>query len=216
MEVLKFELFSPCATFRVPFSIKGIETYPLPPYSTIIGLIYTSLGRKWKREERFSVSVQGKFETIFRDYIRFRKYNTKDKELETLPLQVPRLYKLHCIVHIHSENKELLKEFEEGLKRPKVYPFLGGGEYPVFIKSVKILEASVQRKEGEIEYSAFVPKSKKGIFPEITGIHFRIPYFCERKNGERECEWTDVYYFQRGTVYEGEVILDEEGTPIWI
>ncbi|WP_461828944.1 type I-B CRISPR-associated protein Cas5b [Aquifex sp.] len=215
MEVLKFELSSPCATFRVPFSIKGIETYPLPPYSTIIGLIYTCLGRKWEGE-KFSVSVQGNFEAIFRDYIRFRKYNKKDKELETLPLQVPRLYKLNCVVHIYSENNELLKEFEEGLKKPKVYPFLGGGEYPVFINNVKILKASVQETEGETEYSAFVPINKKSIFLETAGIHFRIPYFCTRKEGERECEWVDVYYFQRGTLYEGEIILDEEGTPVWI
>ncbi|HIP42890.1 MAG TPA: type I-B CRISPR-associated protein Cas5 [Aquifex aeolicus] len=99
MELLKFELFTKCSTFRVPLSIKGIETYPLPPYSTIIGLLYTAIGRKWK-DKRFSISVQGNYDSIFRDYLRLKKYNRKDKKLETLPLQIPRLYNLKCIVHI--------------------------------------------------------------------------------------------------------------------
>jgi len=61
--------------------MKGIEIYPLPPYSTIIGLIYKAMGRKWNGEH-FQISIQGDYETIFRDYIWFKKYNLKKKELE--------------------------------------------------------------------------------------------------------------------------------------
>jgi len=81
MKVLKFEIFTPLAVFKTPFSIKGFETFPLPPYSTVIGLLYTALGRKY-RGEKFQISVQGKYEVLFRDYQTFRKYNRKDRKIE--------------------------------------------------------------------------------------------------------------------------------------
>jgi CRISPR-associated protein Cas5t len=40
MECLRVKLYTPTGIFKNPLSIKGIEVYPLPPYSTIIGLIY--------------------------------------------------------------------------------------------------------------------------------------------------------------------------------
>jgi len=217
MELLKFELFSKCSTFRVPLSIKGIETYPLPPYSTIIGLLYTAIGRKWEGE-KFSISVQGNYDSIFRDYLGLKKYNRdkKKKKLETLPLQIPRLYNLRCIVHISSEDRGLLEEFKKGLESPEVYLFLSGGEYPVLVKNVKILRGNFKCAEGETRYSIYVPEEKKNLIWERWGIHLRIPRFCKRVKGERECEWVDVYYFSKGAYYEGEILIDEEGTPVWL
>ncbi|MDQ7083112.1 MAG: type I-B CRISPR-associated protein Cas5b [Aquificota bacterium] len=112
--LLKFELFSPCATFKAPLSLKGIETYPLPPPSTIIGLLYTAVGRRWEGE-KFSLSIQGVYESVFRDYIRMRKYNRKDKELSPLPLEVPRLYNFRALIHVRAE-RSLLEEFMTALR----------------------------------------------------------------------------------------------------
>ncbi|GAB6065978.1 type I-B CRISPR-associated protein Cas5b [Aquifex pyrophilus] len=212
MRVLKFELFSPCATFKTPFSIKGVETYPLPPYSTIIGLLYTALGRKWKGE-RFRLSVQGNHESVFRDYVSLKKYNYKDKELEKVPLEIPRLYNLTVKVHVQGE-EELLKEFKKALEQPRVYLFLSGGEYPVLVKDIKLLEAEKRYIEEELLYSAFIP-AKEDISLYSKGIYYRIPYFC-RFEEERECEWAEVYYYQKGTDFEGEVFVDEEGEPLWL
>ncbi|RLJ70701.1 CRISPR-associated Cas5t family protein [Hydrogenivirga caldilitoris] len=213
MECLKFEVFSPSATFKTPFSLKGIETYPLPTYSTIIGLLYTALGRKYGGE-KFSISVQGDYETLFRDYIRFRKYNKKDKKFETLPLEVPRLFRLRSIVHILGE-EQLLKTFKEALEKPSVFLSFGGGEYPVLVKNPRILKLEERFLESELKYSAYVPdRLRKALYGE--GIVFRIPSFYRIENNERMWNWETVYYFPKGTLLEGKLLSDEEGDTVWV
>ena len=212
MECLKFELYSPCATFKTPFSLKGIETYPLPPYSTVIGLLYTALGRKWEGEE-FSISVQGDCEALFRDYIRFRKYNRKDKELEVLPLEVPRLYNLCCVVHVLAE-KKLIEKFTDALQKPKAYLFLGGGEYPVLVKNPRMVEVKEEEVELEIKRSAFVPEDKIYLFDQ-TGIPFRLPSFYE--DGEdKTYQWAQVYFLPKLSIVEGRLFVDREGDIVWV
>ncbi len=212
MECLKFELYSPCATFKTPFSLKGIETYPLPPYSTVIGLLYTALGRKWEGEE-FSISVQGDYEAIFRDYIRFRKYNRKDKEIAVLPLEVPRLYNLRCVVHLLGEG-EIIGDFVRALQKPKVYLFLGGGEYPVWIKSPRRVEVEEREVELETPYSAFVPESKYRLFDQ-TGVPFRLPSFYE-EGEEKTYRWEQVYFLPKSSIVEGRLLVDREGDVVWV
>jgi len=213
MRCLKFELFSPCATFKTPFSLKGIETYPLPPYSTIIGLIYTALGRKWNGES-FSISIQGDYETLFRDYMRFRKYNTKGRVLEMLPLEVPRLFRLRCIVHVVGEER-LLEEFKKGLEKPASYLFISGGEHPVLVRYPRILEVVKQEVDIEIKHSAYVPE-ERGSYLWSRGIYFRIPYFCKYEEGEKVFNWKGVYYIPKGSDYSGEAFMDEEGEILWV
>ena len=217
MKVLKFELFTLSGIFKTPFSIKGIETYPLPPYSTIIGLLYTALGRKWQGES-FGISVQGNYRAVFRDYIRFRKYNFKDKALEALPLEVPVLYGLRLLVHIKGE-EALLQEFESSLKKPSVYLYLSGGEYPVKIGSVGWVEVERKRvRELYLPYSAFVPAelySGLQVYPQ--GVFYMLPGFL-KAGSVREHHWVEAYYVQRDTVVEeGELYIEKEGgTPLWL
>ena len=135
MECLRVKLYTPTGIFKNPLSIKGIEVYPLPPYSTIIGLVYRAMGRKWNGEY-FQISIQGDYQAIYRDYVWFKKYNFDKKKLGRLPLQVPILYNLWLLIHIKA-SEELLNEIENGLKEPKELLFLSGGEYPVKVEEVK-------------------------------------------------------------------------------
>ncbi|MFZ8805750.1 MAG: type I-B CRISPR-associated protein Cas5b, partial [Candidatus Calescibacterium sp.] len=187
MECLKLKLYSPVGIFKNPLSMKGIEIYPLPPYSTIIGLIYKAMGRKWNGEY-FQISIQGDYETIFRDYIWFKKYNLREKELEKLPLQVPVLYNLKLIIHISAE-ENLLSEIENALKNPKELLFLSGGEYPVKIeevKRVKYQERKVSEDDSvELKYNAYIPDEllkERKISTTNNGILFNLSYFYENQN----------------------------------
>ncbi|MEM4592761.1 MAG: type I-B CRISPR-associated protein Cas5b [Sulfolobales archaeon] len=217
MKCLRFELFTHTGIFKTPFSIKGIETYPLPPYSTIIGLLYTALGRKWQGET-FDISIQGSHEAIFRDYVRFRKYNFKDKALETLPLEVPILYNLRLIIHLRGD-EDLLGEFERALKRPYVYLYLSGGEYPVKVLGAKFVELEKMRIDFiELDRSAYVPVDlHRKLIVSPSGILYLMPAFL-KKGPNREHHWTQVYYLQKGTVVEeGIVFVDKEGGfPVWL
>ncbi len=219
MRALRFELFTPTGIFKTPFSLKGIETYPLPPYSTIIGLLYTAVGRKWQQGEEFQISIQGKHQALFRDYVRFRKYNKKNKVLETVPIEVPILYQLKLIVHIYGEDG-LLREFAEGLRKPKTYLYLSGGEYPVKIQKLDFVELEERKvEELKLEWSAFIPRDRYGelsIFP--SGTLYLLPAFLKKESRLREHNWIEAYYLQSGTVIEkGKVLLEVKGgLPVWL
>jgi len=221
MECLKLKLYSPVGIFKNPLSMKGIEIYPLPPYSTIIGLIYKAMGRKWNGEY-FQISIQGDYETIFRDYIWFKKYNLREKELEKLPLQVPVLYNLKLIIHISAE-ENLLSEIENALKNPKELLFLSGGEYPVKIeevKRVKYQERKVSEDDSvELKYNAYIPDEllkERKISTTNNGILFNLSYFYENQNKPKTYLWINSRYFQKGTLIYGDLLVDDDEDPLFL
>jgi CRISPR-associated protein Cas5t len=221
MECLRVKLYTPTGIFKNPLSIKGIEVYPLPPYSTIIGLIYRAMGRKWNGEH-FQISIQGDYQAIYRDYVWFKKHNFKDKELGRLPLQVPILYNLWLLIHIKA-SEELLNEIENGLKEPKELLFLSGGEYPVKVeevKRVKCLEKFFSEEDSiKLNYHTYVPKEfKEKISSSGTGegILFSLAYFYKNSQKPKTYSWIDAYYLQKGTEIYGSLILDEDNNPVFL
>lgn len=74
MKILKLKLFQEDACYRKPFSFKISETYPLPPYSTIIGMLHNILDAKTGEVYRFNISIQGDYESIYNDYTHMRKF----------------------------------------------------------------------------------------------------------------------------------------------
>lgn len=221
MECVRVKLYTPTGIFKNPLSVKGIEIYSLPPYSTIIGLIYRAMGRKWNGEY-FGISVQGDYETIYRDYVWFKKYNFDKKKLDKLPLQVPILYNLQLLIHIKA-SEELLKEIESGLKEPKELLFLSGGEYPVKVeevKRVKCFEKFFSEEDNiTLNYHAYIPKEfKERISFSGTGegILFSLSYFYRNPQKPKTYSWIDVYYFQKGTEIYGSLILDEDNNPVFL
>jgi CRISPR-associated protein Cas5t len=221
MECLRVKLYTPTGIFKNPLSIKGIEVYPLPPYSTIIGLIYRAMGKKWNGES-FQISIQGDYQAIYRDYVWFKKYNFEDKELDKLPLQVPILYNLSLLIHIKAD-EELLKEIESGLKEPKELLFLSGGEYPVKVeevKRVKCLEKFFSEEDNiTLSYHAYIPKEfKERISFSGTGegILYSLSYFYKNSQKPKTYSWIDAYYFPKGTEIYGSLILDEDNHPVFL
>ena len=43
MKILKLKLYQETACYKKPFATKVAETYPLPPYSTVIGMFHKIL-----------------------------------------------------------------------------------------------------------------------------------------------------------------------------
>jgi len=221
MECLRVKLYTPTGIFKNPLSIKGIEVYPLPPYSTIIGLIYRAMGRKWNGEY-FQISIQGDYQAIYRDYVWFKKHNFKDKELGRLPLQVPILYNLWLLVHIKA-SEEILNEIESGLKEPKELLFLSGGEYPVKVEEVKRVKCFEKRLSEEetitLNFNAYIPKEFKekiSLSGTGKGILFSFSYFYKDSQKPKTYSWIDAYYFQKGTEIYGSLILDEDNNPVFL
>src|SRR5699024_7486150 len=66
MKVLRIKVFQETACYTKPFANKVAETYPLPPYSTVKGLIHAILDVDGLIP--FSLSIQGDFESQIIDY----------------------------------------------------------------------------------------------------------------------------------------------------
>ena len=79
MKALRLDLFQETACYREPFAIKISETYPLPPYSTINGLLHRILDAKEYIPMR--ISIQGDYESLVNEYqtTYFYKKNTVTK-----------------------------------------------------------------------------------------------------------------------------------------
>jgi len=218
MECLRVKLYTPTGIFKNPLSIKGIEVYPLPPYSTIIGLIYRAMGRKWNGEY-FQISIQGDYQAIYRDYVWFRGDSLGDKE-DKLPLQVPILYSLEFLVHVKAENG-LLEDIERALKEPKELLFLSGGEYPVKVqevKRVKCLEKFLSEENCiKLNYNAYIQRELlENIGTSDKGILFSLSYFYKNSQKPKTYFWIDAYYFQKGTEIYGSLIFDEDNNPVFL
>jgi CRISPR-associated protein Cas5t len=223
MECLRVKLYTPVGIFKTPLSIKGIETYPLPSYSTVIGLIYSAMGRKWNGEY-FQISIQGDYKALFRDYVWFKKYESKEKTVQH-PLQVPILYDLHLLIHIRAD-EDLLSEIEKGLREPETLLFLSGGEFLVKIeevKRVKYYEKIVSRKdEFLLKYNVYIPSEvvKDLSFSRTDegaeqGILYTLPYFYKNLEKPRIFSYVEVYYFLKGTQVYGPLMFDEDGDVIF-
>lgn len=95
MPILRLQICQPQAHYRVPFTFQRRHTYPIPPYSTIIGFLcnacgiddqekeYKTNGQSVKLYEiikSLKISIAGKFETKTTEMIWFRNLNKKAHE----------------------------------------------------------------------------------------------------------------------------------------
>lgn len=221
VEILRVRIFQPKACYTTPLSVKGIETYPLPPYSTIRGMIYNAMGRKYKEGDEIDFSIQGRYSSIYRDYWNAVKFGSTGKEKK--PLEVPTLNYVELIIHIKSN---ILNEIEEAIKKPKIYLSLGRMEDLIKIWECKKVNLETLNLNNLFEkpivssYSAYIPKERAEELG-LSGIPYRLNYFYEIKGDYRIFTKTkDVYYVDAPYVIErGKILIDnlgDEKCPVWI
>lgn len=84
MEVLLVSGKGLINSFRLPEFHTYHKTLPLPPKTTVAGMIGAALGLspeevndQWLRSDRFQVGVRGRFKSLISDLWQYRKYTTK-------------------------------------------------------------------------------------------------------------------------------------------
>lgn len=132
MSVLKLRLYQETVSYTKPFAFKVGETYPLPPYSTVLGLLHRVLQAKEYHE--MAISIQGTYGSKFQDYR--TTYFYKKKNVTTMPINIHYLYDIELVIHVDA-NKELLEILYERLQSPCEFYSLGRREDLVQIREVK-------------------------------------------------------------------------------
>ena len=175
MKAIKLIARQTLASYRKPSSMQIKETYPLPPYSTVIGMVHAACG--YQEYIDMEISIQGSYYSKVNElYTRYEfnpgfyvkdwrhpiKIDSKEEKSTGItvgPANIELLTDVNLVIHIVPKNEEKLDEIYEGLKNPKEYLSLGRREDLLIIEKVKKveIEEKVLEKDYKLNQDAYVP-----------------------------------------------------------
>ena len=181
MKAIRFVIEQELVNYKVPTSFQLKESYPLPPYSTVIGMIHSMCG--FLEYQPMKISVQGKYHSKVNDlYTRYEfkpgmRYEAKRHQLEVGGFGIGKgvataelLSEVEVMIHVIPEDETLITKIIEGICQPLEYPSLGRREDLAIIKDVVCVEVDKRMIERDSElsngYSAFIP-DVKNLFDQI-------------------------------------------------
>ena len=207
MKAIRLKIFQNLVNYKLPTSFQLKETYPLPPYSTVIGMVHNAC--EFTEYVPMRVSVQGKYHSKVNDLMtryEFKPGMNFDKSRHQLNVDgfgigrgvstVELLSEVELLIHIVPENQEFVEEICEKLTYPHEYLSLGRREdLIVFGELPKIVEVEETELEEDLSiknsYSAYIPieilkeeavkiGSKEGV--KISGTVYKLTKDYEIKN----------------------------------
>ena len=207
MKAIRLKIFQNLVNYKLPTSFQLKETYPLPPYSTVIGMVHNAC--EFTEYGPMKGSVQGKYHSKVNDLMtryEFKPGMNFDKSRHQLNVDgfgigrgvstVELLSEVELLIHIVPENQELVEEICEKLTYPHEYLSLGRREdLIVFEELPKIVEVEETELEEDLSiknsYSAYIPieilkeeavkiGSKEGV--KISGTVYKLTKDYEIKN----------------------------------
>ena len=207
MKAIRLKIFQNLVNYKLPTSFQLKETYPLPPYSTVIGMVHNAC--EFTEYVPMKVSVQGKYHSKVNDLAtryEFKPGMNFDKSRHQLNVDgfgigrgvstVELLSEVELLIHIVPENHEFVEEICEKLTYPHEYLSLGRREdLIVFGELPKIVEVEETELEEDLSiknsYSAYIPieilkeeavkiGSKEGV--KISGTVYKLTKDYEIKN----------------------------------
>lgn len=155
---IRMELYQEVANYKIPTSLQLKETYPLPPFSTVIGMIHNACSYTEPVGIRagMKVGIQGYYESKVNDlYIRYEFSNSKFEDgRHTHKLNDGRgvvrgkatqelLVGVNLVIHVTTDDESILDEMFEALKRNDKFLSLGRAEDAIVFKSVEIVELKI-------------------------------------------------------------------------
>lgn len=172
MKAIRLRIEQELVNYKVPTSFQLKETYPLPPYSTVIGMIHNLCG--YTEYKEMQISIQGYYHSKVNDlYTRYEfkpgyTYEKGRHQLEADGYGIGRgvataelLSEVELLIHIVPKEESLLEEIEQSLRFPREYPTLGRREDLAVIKAVKRVEVDWKEKRQQMKlppkYAAYIP-----------------------------------------------------------
>ncbi|MFA1821703.1 type I-B CRISPR-associated protein Cas5b [Virgibacillus oceani] len=233
MKILRIKAFQETVCYKKPFANKVTETYPLPPYSTVKGLIHSVL--KADHYIPFSLSIQGDYETQIIDYRKtyfVKKHEFampiilegisgetpaySSKVMTSMPLYTHMLYNVKLVFHIKADEDILSDIFHAFTTADS---FLSLGRHEDLIRIDKINWVTLQETdECKSVHSIFVPKAQ--CEEEGMGIPYLLNWKYNIKKGIREWERIpSIYMAQNEDLVEenfnSPILIDEQNYPVF-
>ncbi|WP_040194096.1 type I-B CRISPR-associated protein Cas5b [Clostridium culturomicium] len=164
-KAVRLEIYQNLVNYKKPTSFQLKESYPLPPPSTVIGMVHFACG--YTDYEKMDVSIQGSFNSRVYDlYTRYEfsgssyekdrhqlKFDSKDgksygaiRGISTAELLVD----VNLVLHICPEDQSKVEEIYKAFKYPVEYISLGRREDIIQINEVKIVELEEEKVKVEV------------------------------------------------------------------
>lgn len=212
MKVLKIKLYQETVCYKKPFAFKVSETYPLPPYSTVIGMLHKILGAHPGEYHKMDISVQGHYEGIFTAYNTTRFY--KGNDITSRPLNIHMLYGVNLIIHVASD-EETLDNIYNGFKSCNSTFTLGRNEDLARIDEIKLVDINKFEFDDDLEGRNIVLRNciyiPDGYNTLLKGISYKINKVYTIVNNLRQWEKIKVKYVEAGeALNHGEYYKDDE------
>ncbi len=246
MQAIRLKLRQETANYKMPTSFQLKESYPLPPPSTVIGLIHRLCD--YKEYVPMKVSIQGSYRSKSNDlYTQYEfkpesKFEAGRHQLKVCGFGITKgmgytelLVDVRLLIHIVPEDQSRIREIMQALQKPKEYPSLGRHEDLVEIEEVKQVRLTEVIPEEDVEssYAAYIPEALLSSVElkhekAIHGIH-GTRYLLNKNyvlqnigSGKRvkniRCwETVPVIYSSSIIGLEGEsLLLDEDGQIVYL
>lgn len=212
MKILKMKLFQETACYKKPFAFKVAETYPLPPYSTVIGMFHKIIGAKGEYYP-MNISIQGDYESIFSNYQNLRMFKGKGKVTQ-MPRNVHQLLNVNLIIHMQAEDETVEKIYNNVISGKESFT-LGRNEDLVRVDEIKIIDKPKEVRDKFINnHNAYIPVKYTDEY--VNGINYRLNSVYTIKNELRNWEKVDVKYIEKHTNESIlETLQDEDGDYIF-
>ncbi|MEG1782785.1 MAG: type I-B CRISPR-associated protein Cas5b [Oscillospiraceae bacterium] len=216
--------------YRKPISVIVKETFPLPPYSSVIGLVHTLCG--WTGENGgyrpMRVSVQGMSAGTVNDYATNYSFGNKKYEAGRHTLAVPNggdflgvsrgpksyelLSDVRLTLHIIPQEDFLIEEIAQAFKDPPIYPSLGRYEDLLQIESVDIVELKEADEDDELvnKMDAYLPLALSyDDASNLMGTVYRLNKVFEYSPKNKMRVWKETVYARHIT--KGVFLQAKEG-----
>lgn len=212
MKILKLRLFQETACYKKPFALKVAETYPLPPYSTVIGMFHKILQAKQGEYYDMNISVQGDYEGIFSNYQNLRMFKS-DGKITNMPRHVHQLLNISLIMHVQAEDEIIDKIYSNIVNGVETF-VLGRNEDLVRVDEIKYVNNICKVEEVAMKTNAYIPVEKHDYGDYLDGINYNLgTKYSIDKNNIRRWERVQVKYVEANYIQNGE--QDEDGDFIF-
>lgn len=234
MRAVKIRAFQPYASWKVPMSQQIKESYPLPPYSTVIGMVHSACG--FTNYVPMKVSIQGLYYSRIQDlYTRYEfKPGTAFEEGRhqvrvttdsgdygiTRSLGVVELViDATLVIHICPDDQELVPILADGLWHPREYPSLGRREDLIRIDdvlTVDLVRRDPRPGELSLRYDAWIPVGSPEEANTTVGTIYRLNRDYKVDPNSNARVWNKIYarHVPKGTVI-GSDLLEENSTSLF-
>lgn len=230
-KAIKLRIYQDLVNYKTPTSFQLRESYPLPPYSTVIGMVHKACA--FDQYVPMAVSIQGEYFSKVNNYqicyyfhptmkyeadrhqmyVESQELNRKIG-ISRVPTTIELLVDVQLTLHIQILQEERLPEIYEKLQHPDNYISLGRHEDLAVIESINLVEIEEKQFNETIilKNNTYVPFELKdtGTF---SGTVYDLNVTYTVQNDFRCWQKQRVFYTPKNSGIDADqpISMDSEG-----